>query len=89
MKMYATAALGATLLAGTAVAFTRRSAPAVIRRSSVAAFASPAEFAKSEIASNDVSACTGCYYLLSIAISHTTSCNDARSLKNDVHVMCT
>mmetsp|Transcript_32826 Transcript_32826/g.69048 ORF Transcript_32826/g.69048 Transcript_32826/m.69048 type:complete len:138 (-) Transcript_32826:951-1364(-) len=49
------AMLGLTVLTGSAVAFSRRSAPSIIRRSSTtAAFASPAEFAKSEIASNDV-----------------------------------
>mmetsp|Transcript_5940 Transcript_5940/g.10837 ORF Transcript_5940/g.10837 Transcript_5940/m.10837 type:complete len:138 (-) Transcript_5940:124-537(-) len=54
MKVYYAAAIGATLLAGTALGFTRRSAPAIIRRSSTMAFNSPAEFAKSEIASSDV-----------------------------------
>mmetsp|Transcript_41584 Transcript_41584/g.88605 ORF Transcript_41584/g.88605 Transcript_41584/m.88605 type:complete len:138 (-) Transcript_41584:86-499(-) len=54
MKAYYTAALGAALFTGTAVAFTRRTATSVVRRSCVAAYASPAEFAKSEIASNDV-----------------------------------
>lgn len=47
--------LGATVLTGSAVAFTRRSAPSIIRRTNVmTAFASPAEFAKEEIASSDV-----------------------------------
>ena len=39
----------------TIVAFSRRSALPIIRRSTMAAYASPAEFAKNEIASNDVS----------------------------------
>ena len=65
-KALAAAALGASFLTGTAFAFSRRSAPAIVRRSSgapaivrrssgAALFASPAEFAKSEIASQDVS----------------------------------
>lgn len=59
MKL-AYAIIGATLLAGSAAAFSRRSAPAIIRTrvtraSTTLAMVSPSEFAKSEIASNDVS----------------------------------
>ena len=56
MKPYTVAAVSmAAMLTGTAVAFTRRSAPAVIRRrSTTLAMASPIEFAKSAIASDDV-----------------------------------
>eukprot|EP00578_Thalassiosira_sp_NH16_P021349 CAMPEP_0181099680 /NCGR_PEP_ID=MMETSP1071-20121207/12788_1 /TAXON_ID=35127 /ORGANISM="Thalassiosira sp., Strain NH16" /LENGTH=137 /DNA_ID=CAMNT_0023182357 /DNA_START=74 /DNA_END=487 /DNA_ORIENTATION=+ len=54
MKLFY-AMLGATVLTGSAVAFTRRSVPSIIRRTNVmTAFASPAEFAKEEIASSDV-----------------------------------
>ena len=49
------AMLGAVVLAGSAAAFTRQSAPSIIRRSTTIAMASPIDFAKSEIASNDVS----------------------------------
>ena len=55
MKLYIVAALGATALTGTAMAFARRSAPSIIRRSTTLAMVSPAEFAKAEIASSDVS----------------------------------
>lgn len=55
MKLYVAAALGVTALAGTAMGFSaRRAAPAVIRRSSAMAMTSSADFAKAEIASNDV-----------------------------------
>jgi hypothetical protein len=49
------AMLGAIALSGSAVAFTRQSAPLIIRRSTTIAMTSPIDFAKSEIASNDVS----------------------------------
>ncbi len=54
MKIFYTM-LGAVVLAGSAAAFTRQSAPSIIRRSTTIAMASPIDFAKSEIASNDVS----------------------------------
>ena len=55
MRPYTVAVVSmAAMLTGTAVAFTRRSAPAVIRRRSSALAASPVEFAKSAIASDDV-----------------------------------
>ena len=50
------AMLGVTALSVSAVtAFSRRAAPIAVRRTSVVAYATPAEFAKNEIASNDVS----------------------------------
>lgn len=49
------AMLGVTTLSVSAVAFSRRAAPKIVRRTSVVAYATPAEFAKNEIASNDVS----------------------------------
>ena len=49
------AMLGVTALSVSAVtAFSRRAAPIAVRRS-IVAYATPAEFAKNEIASNDVS----------------------------------
>ncbi|KAL3807151.1 hypothetical protein ACHAXA_011352 [Cyclostephanos tholiformis] len=48
------AMLGVIALSGSAVAFTRHSAPSIIRRCSTIAMVSPIDFAKSEIASNDV-----------------------------------
>ena len=49
------AMLGVTALSVSAVAFSRRAAAPIVRRTSVVAYATPAEFAKNEIASNDVS----------------------------------
>ncbi|KAL3769174.1 hypothetical protein ACHAW5_000644 [Stephanodiscus triporus] len=53
MKIFC-AMLGAAVLSGSAIAFTRQSVPSIIRRSTYIAMVSPVEFAKSEIASNDV-----------------------------------
>lgn len=53
MKMFL-AMLGSVVLAGAAVAF-RSAAPSTVMRASTVAFASASEFAKSEIASSDVS----------------------------------
>lgn len=55
MKVLYAAAMTATLMTGGAYAFSRRGSPALssVRRST-AAYASPAEFAKQEIAANDV-----------------------------------
>ena len=58
MKFCAAVAIGSAVLAGTAMGFSRRAASpglaAIPRRGSALAMAAPTEFAKAEIASNDV-----------------------------------